>query len=149
MTQAPLPIGIPTAYPTELRWLLTLPAWAQDQAQQRHANRLSTTVRAELCLRCGAIVLHALDDEYDGATTARTDPTLITPADELKCLLANRPTYELTRNRRLRHRHHFTIGTHRTAAIVPAHRCHQTIGFPLPWEAIYDTPPEEHTECPF
>lgn len=147
--QAPLPLGIPAAFPPELRWLLALPTWAQDQAQARYAARQSLLVRAEQCIRCTAIVITALDDEYDGATTARADPTLINPHDELACLLAGRTTYELTRNRRLRQRTQFTIGTKRTAAIVPAHRCNTPIGHPLPWEAIFTPPPKEHTECPF
>jgi hypothetical protein len=148
--QAPLPLGIPAAYPAELRWLLALPAWAQDQAQQAYANRLSMHTRIEPCHRCGRIILHALDDEYDGATTARADPTLIDPAVELEALLAGRRTYSLVIGppSRLRHRDQWTIGN-RKWPVLPQHNCQPTNGYPLPWEAIFTPPPKEITECPF
>jgi hypothetical protein len=106
--------------------------------------------RPEPCPRCGNITLHALDDEYDGATHATTDMVLIDPNTELELLLAGRRTYSLVIGppSRLRHRDQWTIGTRRHP-VLPQHTCQPTPGYPLPWEAVFAKPPKEHTECPF
>lgn len=59
-----------------------------------HGERLTETVQALACRRCGAPLLAALDGPI-ASIPVRCDPVVLTPPDELAALLAGRMTYEL------------------------------------------------------
>ena len=147
MTQPALFTPPPTAtsLPPRWAWITLLPDWVADHVLQA-TNRTGYDPAADTCRRCHAIILRALDDTHDGATTLKADPTMLTPQQELDCLLAHRTTItlhgqpfgNLTRPR-LRSRNQWHIQNHpagQQGPTLPAHRCRQPIGYPLPWEAI-------------
>lgn len=73
-----------------------IPTWLQRHLEtQTGAPLAARTAKPRLC-HCGAWTLVGLDADTI-ATTARVDPTPLTAAGELTCILTARPTYDLTR----------------------------------------------------
>jgi hypothetical protein len=115
---------------------MTLTTWmARVLADRDGASPGARYAAPRLCLTCGAWTLVGLDDDTL-AFTARVDPTPLTPAGELACVLAGRPTYDLTRRgvrRVLDARDDYALRARPPVApgarydVLPAHRCHQPV----------------------
>jgi hypothetical protein len=115
---------------------MTLTTWmARVLADRDGASPGARYAAPRLCLTCGAWTLVGLDDDTL-AFTARVDPTPLTPAGELACVLAGRPTYDLIRRgtrRVLDARDDHALRARPPAVpgarydVLPAHRCHQPV----------------------
>lgn len=154
MTQPAL-FTTPEPPPPPPPWTNALPPWLATTITPDQP-RLGKTANLQPCKRCGAITLHALDTGLDYLTDTRVDPTLLTNDQELQALLTGRTTHTLrtghTTDPEIAYRNRWTIRAHPANTsrhpIVPNHVCHQTIGYPIPWETIY-TRKEINHECPF
>jgi hypothetical protein len=114
---------------------MTLTTWMARVLADRGGAPLGARYAAPRLHHCGAWTLVGLDDDVL-AFTARVDPTPLTPAGELACVLAGRPTYDLTRRgtrRVLDARDDHALRARPPAApgarydVLPAHRCHQPV----------------------
>lgn len=145
--------------PAAASWLDQLPEWLHETAATHATQPIGKTARILPCQRCGAITLHALDAAWDHVTDTRADPALLTTDLELQCILTSRTTHTLRPGHsgiQISERTKWNLAARpanrSTQPIAPAHRCHQPIGYPIPWELLY-TPPKEpkelQHECPF
>jgi hypothetical protein len=111
---------------------MTLTTWMARVLADRDGAPLGARYAAPRLHHCGAWTLIGLDDDVL-AFQARVDPTPLTPAGELACVLAGRPTYDLTRrgvrlvldardDHALRARPPAAPGARYD--VLPAHRCH-------------------------
>jgi hypothetical protein len=114
---------------------MTLTTWMARVLADRDGAPLGARYAAPRLHHCGAWTLVGLDDDTL-AFTARVDPTPLTPVGELACVLAGRPTYDLTRRgtrRVLDARDDHALRARPPAApgarydVLPAHRCHQPV----------------------
>jgi hypothetical protein len=112
---------------------MTLTVWMALVLADRDGAPLGARYAAPRLHHCGAWTLVGLDDDLL-AFQARVDPTPLTPATELACVLAGRATYDLTRRgtrRVLDARDDHALRARPPAApgarydVLPAHRCHQ------------------------
>ena len=154
MTQPAL-FHTPEPPPPPPPWTATLPAWLAATIPP-DTPRLSKTANLQPCRRCGALTFHAFDAGHDYVTDTRVDPTLLTNDQELHALLTGRTTHTLrtstTTNPEIAYRNRWVIQAHPANTnkhpVVPNHICHQPIGYPIPWETIYNHK-ETTNECPF
>jgi hypothetical protein len=114
---------------------MTLTTWMARVLADRDGAPIGARYAAPRLHHCGAWTLIGLDDDVL-AFTARVDPIPLTPAGELACVLAGRPTYDLTRRgtrRVLDARDDHALRARPPAApgarydVLPAHRCHQPV----------------------
>lgn len=112
-----------------------IPTWIARQIADRDGAPLGARYAKPNLCTCGTWTLLGLDGDAL-AFTARVDPTPLTAQGELVALLTSRPTYTLTRTSqrlvlddrdpwRTAGRPAGTPGA--DYAVVPAHRCHQTL----------------------
>lgn len=154
VTQAAL-FHTPQPTPPPPPWTAALPDWLAATIPPE-LPRLGKTANITPCPRCGTITLHALDTGHDYLTDTRADPTLLTNDLEVQALLTGRTTHTLrtglTTHPEIAYRDTFTIRTHPANTsrhpVIPNHICHQPLGYPIPWETIYNHKETTH-ECPF
>lgn len=131
---------------------MTLTTWMARILADRNGAPIGARYASPRLHHCGAWTLVGLDDDLL-AIQARVDPTPLTPAGELACVLAGRPTYDLTNRggrRVLDLRDDYAIRARPPAApgarydVLPAHRCHQ----PTPGVQAASTTPRVSTQTP-
>jgi hypothetical protein len=127
---------------------MTLTTWMARVLADRDGAPLGARYAAPRLHHCGAWTLIGLDDDVL-AFQARVDPTPLTPAGELACVLAGRPTYDLTRrgvrlvldardDHALRARPPAAPGARYD--VLPAHRCHCPVPGAHAASAVIRTP---------
>lgn len=117
-----------------------LPAWLRQQIETQHPNTFGRLAGWHKCPRCKAWTLAGWEALDDYAGHATVDPLQLDTLNETRAILAGRTTYELiienTGAKTLRRREQHGIAakpatTHRYP-ILPAHKCGQPLGAPIP-----------------
>lgn len=154
MTQSAL-FQTPTTRSIRERWLDHLPEWLIPTIENQN-QRLSPYAHLASCPRCHQPVLRALDNRWDHVSEVKVDLALLTNADELQALLAERTTHTIekgitgiTITQRDRHTIRKTPANQSRHPIAPQHKCNQPIGYPIPWEYLFPRPKDVTNEPPF
>lgn len=115
-------LAIPDPHPSGTGWL---PQWVTDQIHT--PAPLARRAVFTTCRHCQEIIIHGLDADLL-AEEVRADPTPLTTPQEVACILAGRPTYQIQiTNQDLkiidRQARWQVPGTKPRRPIIPKHQC--------------------------
>lgn len=115
-------LAIPDPHPSGTGWL---PQWVTDQIHT--PAPLARRAVFTTCRHCQEIIIHGLDADLL-AEEVRADPTPLTTPQEVACILAGRPTYQIQiTNQDLkiidRQARWQTPGNKPRRPIIPKHQC--------------------------
>lgn len=150
MTQGEL---FPAALVTQADPVSAAGEWWEAIVEADFARSRSAVARLAPCRRCSALVLSAADRTLDECADSVVDARLLDRGLEVAALLAGRYTCELEVSAhgggpRLFRRDAWLAPREpweRRRLWVPAHVCHEPIGFELPLQVIYPAEYQQFT----
>jgi hypothetical protein len=116
-----------------------------EQIKAAHPEAFGHFAHWVQCRRCSAWTLQGYDWTEDWAGLGIVDPAQLDTMTELQALVSGRRTYEIIlrdNTKTLRSRDQWRIGAHTPETVkdpvVPAHRCFEPLGVPIPRTALVE-----------